>query len=197
MAGTNTEKPTGKAEQKKIAAPTKEVKPKAEKAPVQEKTQTKKEETKPTEAKKEKKQTVKVKKSTTSVNISSMPVSTKVAGSICKFIKYKPIKTAIADLEEVTKLKKAVPMKGEIPHRKGKIMSGRFPKRAAEEFLVIVKSLQSNANNFDMEEPVISEAIANLASRPFAKGGRARKKSTHVKIVAMEKKEIKQKRKKE
>ena len=55
--------------------------------------------------------------------------------------------SAIKDLEKVVNLKKPVPMKGETPHRKGKIMSGRFPKKAAQNFIVLLKSLSSNASD--------------------------------------------------
>ncbi|MEN7982018.1 MAG: uL22 family ribosomal protein [Nanoarchaeota archaeon] len=145
---------------------------------VEEKTKTKKEVKKPTKN---------VKKEEVMINIKGVPISTKYSISICKFIKHKPIEKAINDLEEVTKLKKAVPMKGEIPHRKGKIMSGRFPKRAGEHFIVLLKSLLANANNHDVNEPIISEAVANMGSRPYGKRGIKRKR-THIIIRAKSKK---------
>lgn len=196
MASTNTEKPMGKAQKAKVA-PVKTQKKTEIKAPVKTKkpevTKVIKEKTTEKEAKenKEKKKVKvqpKVKKNEVSVNAKSVTASTKVSMALCKFIKRKTIPQAIKDLEEVIKLRKAVPMKGEIPHRKGKIMSGRFPERAAKEFLILVKSLEGNANNFDVENPIIAVAIANKAQRPFAKGGRARKKRTHISLVAREKK---------
>ena len=72
----------------------------------------------------------KVKRTEAIVNSYSVPISTKQSVAISKFIKFKTIENAIADLKQVVIKKKAVPMKGEIPHRKGKIMSGRFPKKA-------------------------------------------------------------------
>ncbi|NCN86397.1 hypothetical protein GW932_01050 [archaeon] len=191
MAGTNTEKPTSKAEKKKTAPVVKETKQAVEKAPV--KTETKKE----TKAEKKKVEIKKVKRNEVKAVNLGMPVSTKTAVSICKFIKNKKIQKAIDDLIEVTKLKKAVPMKGEIPHRKGKIMAGRFPERAAKEFIVLIRNLQGNANQHDLEEAVICEAIANKGTTTYAKGGRARKKRTHIVIVAKEKKLIKQEKKKQ
>lgn len=195
MAGSNTEQPANKAEQKKTTQVAPKAKANVEKAPV--KTEAKKTEAKKPEAEKKKIEVKKVKKEEVKVSGRNLTSSTKVAVAICKFLKNKPIKKAIEDLEAVTELKKAVPMKGEIPHRKGKIMSGRFPERAAKEFLVIVKSLLSNANNHDIEEPIIVEAVANKAQRPYAKGGRARKKRAHATLVAREKKLIKTKKKKE
>jgi ribosomal protein L22 len=196
MAGTNTEKPASKAEQKKTA-PVAKAKAQAEKAPVKtEKKAEKKEATKLAEKKNEKKQAKAPKKESVKAYGRSLPVSTKVASAICKFIRGKTIDKAILDLEAVIKLKKAVPMKGEIPHRKGPIMSGRFPERAAGNVLNLVKSLKSNATQHDIEVPVITEAIPNKAQRPYAKGGRARRKATHITLVATEKKSIKQKKNK-
>ena len=183
---TNTEKPTGKAESKKnIPAAAPKVDAKAmEKAPVQtpkkeEKTEDKKPETKPV--------VKKTKKTEVIVNATSVPVSTKYAISICKFLKGKRVGDAIRDLEQVALLRKAVPMKGEIPHRKGKIMSGRFPVRASKEFINLLKGLAGNANNHELENPVIVEAIANKASRPYGKFGRVKRKRTHITIKAKDK----------
>jgi ribosomal protein L22 len=133
----------------------------------------------------------KVKKNYAMVKGSGLPLSTKVCVAICKFIKGKQISQAIADLEQVVAKKKAVPMKGEIPHRKGKIMSGRFPKNAAEYFIKMLKNLQANANVNGLDEPVISEAVANIASQPYGRFGRVRRKRSHVVIRVREKKERK------
>ena len=100
------------------------------------KTEEKKAETsKPEEKKTEKvkKEIVKVKKTEAVVNGKSVPISTKYAVEICKFIKYKPIDVAINSLEQVLAHKKAVPMRGEYAHKKGKRMAGgKYPKNAAE-----------------------------------------------------------------
>ena len=202
MAGTNTEKPTGKAEQKKVVQAPAAKKQKVTDAPkkaekkTEEKVEVKKAEKAKPETKEVKKKAKAPKKESVKVYGKSLSVSTKVGAAICKFIRGKSLDNAIADLEAVTLLKKAVPMKGEIPHRKGRIMSGRFPERAAKDFLVLVKSLKANAAQHDVEAPIITEAIANKAQRPYAKGGRARRKATHVTIVATEKKVIKQNKKK-
>ena len=96
---------------------------------------------------------------------------------------------------EVIIKRKAVPMKGEIPHRKGKIMSGRFPGRAAEHFIKALKGLSGNANQNDIEEPIITKAVANIGARPFGKSG-MRKKRSHIKIIVTEKSSIKKLKKK-
>jgi large subunit ribosomal protein L22 len=127
----------------------------------------------------------KVKKTEAFVNMSSLPISTKHSIAICKFINGKKIEDAIKDLEQVVVLKKAVPMKGEIPHRKG-MMSGRYPKNASLQFIKMLKSLSGNANANGLENPRISEAIANLARRPYGNFGRVKRKRTHVKIIVKE-----------
>ena len=78
-------------------------------------------------------------------------------------------------------------MKGEIPHRKGKMGSGRYPIKAAKNFIVLLKSLSANANVNDLDNPIIFEAVANNASRPFGQFGRVRRKRTHIRIVARNK----------
>lgn len=128
------------------------------------------------------------KKTEAIVNAVSLPISTKYSVAICRFIKRKKIENAITDLEQILVHKKAIPMKGEIPHRKGRIMSGRYPKKATEHFIKLLKSLLANSNANGLDNPVITDAVANLASRPFGRFGRVRKKRTHVSIKVKEKK---------
>ncbi|MDO8623004.1 MAG: uL22 family ribosomal protein [archaeon] len=140
-------------------------------------------------AKETKKPEVKKKKKNFAVvNAKNLPLSTKCSSYICRFIKGKTTDECIAYLEEVIKKKKAIPMKGEIPHRKGKIMSGRFPRNASIEFIILLKSLAANANYHEVENPIITEAYANIASRPHGRFGRTRKKRTHVTIKVKERK---------
>jgi large subunit ribosomal protein L22 len=195
-APTKTEK---KVSQKKVETPKTEIKTPVQK-PEEKKPETTletpKTEEKKTKTKKEVKKPVKkIVKEEVVVNAKSVKVSTKVAMAICRFIKHKPIEVAIKDLEEVVALRKPVPMKGEIPHRKGKIMSGRFPMRAAKEFIVLLKSLLGNANNHDVDEPIINFAMANQAQRPYSRGGIQRKR-THIVIKAKSKKKLNKKTKK-
>jgi ribosomal protein L22 len=159
-----------------------------------EEVKTEKVENKETETKEDKKETEKkpiqtkpkIKKTEAIVNSSNLPISTKYSKAVCKFIKGKKIEKAIKDLEKVIVQKKPVPMKGEIPHQKG-IMSGRYPKKAAEHFITLLKSLSSNANLHEIENPVIKQAIANIGARPYGRFGRVRRKRTHIKLTAIKK----------
>ncbi len=145
---------------------------------------------KETEKKETKKPSKKVKKEEVTVNGRNVHVSTKYAIAICKFIKKKRIGDAIRDLEQVAQMKKSVPMKGEYAHRKGKGKfasgSGKYPLAASKHFIVLLKSLAGNANNHEIDEPVISEAVANFAARPLGRFGRVKRKRTHLKLVARE-----------
>ena len=126
------------------------------------------------------------------VNGRNLHTSTLEAKYVCKFIKFKKIEDAIKDLEDVLIKRKAVPMKGEIPHRKGKgISSGRYPKNAVEIFIKLLKSLQANANANGIDNPVIAEAIANIGERPYGRFGKVRRKRTHISIKCRELAKIK------
>ena len=128
----------------------------------------------------------KVKKTKAVVNSFNLPISTKHSIAVCKFIKGKKIENAMNDLEKVISKKLPVKMKGEIPHRKG-MMSGRYPKKAAQHFIKLLKSLSGNVNVNELESPMITEAVANIGSRPYGRFGRVRRKRTHIKIITKEK----------
>lgn len=130
-----------------------------------------------------------VKKDEAVVNGISLTISHRDSQAVCRFIKHKKIDNAIADLEKVLQKKKAVPMKGEIPHRKGKgMMSGRYPQNVSKEFIRMLKNLKSNATMNGIENPVVTEAYSNLAARPFGKHGAIRHKRAHIVIKARERK---------
>ncbi|MCX8158698.1 MAG: hypothetical protein N3D20_00150 [Candidatus Pacearchaeota archaeon] len=97
---------------------------------------------------------------------------------ISRFIKNKTIDSAIQDLEEVIKLKKPIPFKGEIPHRKG-MMSGRYPINASKLVISVLKGLKGNAlsSGMDLDKTKIYFASANRASRPPKRGGRRFKRA--------------------
>lgn len=193
---TNTEKPTTKTEQKKqsiVKTPVKKQDVKNIPKTIEKKITPKEKETKSDDKKEKPQKPIQkkpvVKKEYAVVNATGLPISTKTSVAICKFIKNKKINQAIADLENVVLTKKSVPMKGEIPHRKGKgAMSGRFPKNASEHFINLLKTLRSNANANEIDSPIIKQAMANLASRPYGRFGRIKRKRTHVKIMVKEKK---------
>jgi ribosomal protein L22 len=124
------------------------------------------------------------------VNGFSLAVSTKNSVAICKMIMKKSPERAIEMLELVLDHKMAVPMiMDEIPHRKRGLMpagfggGGRFPKNASVEFINLLKQLKANCEVNGIENPIITLAVSNLASRPFKKEGK-RAKRTHVHMEA-------------
>ena len=121
------------------------------------------------------------------VNGRSLHMSKRHGMYICKFIKNKTIDNAMKDLEDVMLFKRAVPFKGEIPHRKGKIMSGRYPINASHIFIKILKGLKGNAisQGLNLDKTKISFATSNWASRPTRSDGRHGKR-THIVLKAME-----------
>ncbi|HOW36814.1 MAG TPA: uL22 family ribosomal protein [Candidatus Pacearchaeota archaeon] len=124
-------------------------------------------------------------------------LSTKTSAAVCRFIRGKSIDVAIKELEDVLAKKRALPMKGEIAHQKGKgMMSGRFPKEASKHFIYLLKSLNVSATANGLENPIISEAVANIGARPYGRFGRFRRKRTHIELVAQDKTNIKSNKKK-
>jgi large subunit ribosomal protein L22 len=137
--------------------------------------------------KKEQKKPV-VKKEEAIARGESIGASKKVSMYICSFIKGKKIDTAIQQLEEVIKLKRAIPYKGEIPHRHGiGMMSGRYPIDASKIFITMLKGLKGNVivNGMDLDKTRITYGSASWASRPQRAGG-VRAKRTNVILKARE-----------
>ena len=192
----NTEKPATKAQQKKVS--NKVVTPKKEKIITPMKKEEKKEEIK-TEEKIEEKKPVKKqeapKKEEVVANGIGLPISTKKSKEVCRYIRGKRVEDAMEDMINVQKLKKVIPMRGEYAHKKGKgISGGKFPVNEAKSFYNLLKNLLGNARNHGIENPVISEAIANQGSKPFARFGKWERKRTHVMLKAKELK-VKEKKK--
>jgi ribosomal protein L22 len=140
-------------------------------------------EKKPAEKKEEKQ---KVKKEEAIARGLNLHASLKHLMAISRFIKGKTIDSAIADLEDVLKMKKVVPFSGEIPHRKG-MMSGRYPINASKQIITVLKGLKGNAivNGIEPEKTIITFASANWDSRPAKKGG-ARFKRSNILLKARE-----------
>ncbi len=116
-----------------------------------------------------------------------LPISTRHSIAICKFIKNKNPDRAIEHLSKVIKKKMAVPITGEIPHRKG-IMSGRYPVKASKYFMRIIRDVVANANVKGMNiNNLVLHGISNKGSTTYHYGRRGgRFKRTNLTIIAME-----------
>ncbi|WP_457591295.1 50S ribosomal protein L22 [Geoglobus sp.] len=85
-----------------------------------------------------------------------MDISFKHAVEICRAIKGRKIEDAIAYLEDVVAMKRAVPFrnhKKKVAHRKGleKWYAGRYPVKASKEILKVLKNLKANAEYKGLE----------------------------------------------
>ena len=115
-----------------------------------------------------------------------LPISNRQSIDVCRFIKDKSIDESLKLLNDVIKEKIAIPMRGELPHRKGAMAGGRYPKKIALHFIKLLKSLSSNALRKNLEVTKLKvHGMANTASRP-ARGGRFRRKfkRSHVTLIA-------------
>jgi len=139
-------------------------------------------ESKDSEKKKIAEEKTKPKKTEAVVNGKSLPISTKHAVAVCNMIRNKNIDDAISKLELAEKKKIAVPMRGEIPHKKG-MMSGRYPINAVGHILKLVKSLKANAlvNELELEKYKLF-CVPNVASRPYRRFGKGKFKRTHLQM---------------
>jgi hypothetical protein len=124
----------------------------------------------------------------------NMSISTKHAMAICDFIRHRKIKDVIPELEQVVKLKRAIPMKGEIPHRHG-MMSGRYPVNASKAIINLLKGLDANARASEIFEPKIIFAKPDKASSPHRRFGSRRFKRTNILLIAKEAGEEKKEKK--
>lgn len=124
------------------------------------------------------------------VNGNSQRISTKYSFEVCRMIKNKEIDKAIAELELVVKKKKAVPMHAlEVAHKPGAMAGGKYPVTVAKAFIVLLKQLKANVNVNQIENPVITMAMANQAPRPYRRAG-TRGKRTHIRFEARDKNKL-------
>ena len=130
----------------------------------------------------------------------NLPISTKHSVEISHQLRYKNTTFAKQFLEKVAALKEAVPyrrFRRDIGHKKG-MSTGRFPQKAAKEFLRLVKAVESNAQvkGLNTSNLKIIKLVSNKAPIPLT-GGRQRHgtKRTHIEIEVKEGKETKKEKK--
>jgi large subunit ribosomal protein L22 len=130
-----------------------------------------------------------------------MKVSHKAAREICKTLKGMMLNSAKEYLRDVMEKKKAVPyarFTKKLGHRRGlvKKFTGRYPIKAAEQILNVLKAAQANAENkgLDIERLRIihaasSQGVKQKRYMPRAHGRASPKFNimTHVEIVLDEK----------
>ncbi len=123
--------------------------------------------------------------------MSSLPISTKHSIEISRHLRYKTLSESKKILEDAVALKKAIPFvrhHRDLGHKKG-IGPGRYAPNAAAQFLKLLNSVESNAQDLglDASNLRIRKIVANKASIPQS-GGRVRgsPKRTHLEIEVEE-----------
>ena len=151
--------------------------------------------------KKSGKETIESKEHIASAKSLNLPISTKHSIEISHYLRYKTTSFAKQFLEDVIKLRAAVPFRRfrrDVGHKAG-MAAGRYPVKAAKEFLKMINSVEANAQvkGLNTASLKIIALLANKASIPMT-GGRHRRgtKRTHLEIEVKEKKDIKKEVKK-
>ncbi|MBI1972375.1 50S ribosomal protein L22 [Candidatus Woesearchaeota archaeon] len=126
-------------------------------------------------------------------SIMNIPISTKQSVEICSAIRGKSLAKAKAFLQRVINQEEAVPYrryKMNVAHKPGHIAAGRYPSKSAKALLMLINSVESNAEDkgLDKDNLYIQTIMANKASRSFRpsriRGIKAR--NTHVKVIVAE-----------
>ena len=126
-------------------------------------------------------------------------ISPKHAREIAKMIKGLSIEKARDNLQEVVSLKRAVPFrryKNEVGHRSDTgVMSGRYPQKAANEFIRLLDNLEANAeyNGMDLDRLKIISAnthrgvvVKRFTPRAMGRATPKNNTLTHIELVAQE-----------
>jgi large subunit ribosomal protein L22 len=132
-----------------------------------------------------------------------LSISTKKSVEICRAVKGKKVEKAKTYLEKVVEKKQAVPMKRynrDTAHKK-EIAAGKYPIKAAEAILKIVKNAEANAQNkgLSTKDLIVYHISAHKAATPwrFGRQRRRKMKRSHIEVVLLEKKQRKVEEKKD
>lgn len=131
------------------------------------------------------------------LNVKDLRISTKQSIEICNFIRNKNLLKAQKTLEKVLDKKVAVPFKKfnrDIGHKHG-MASGSYPIKSTTTILSLLKSVQANAENKNMNvnSLFITKLIANKGSGQYHSGRLRRRKMKNTNII-IEVSELKEKK---
>ena len=131
----------------------------------------------------------------------NLPISRKIGRELAVFIKGKTVDRAIAELKQVAAGEIAVPYKRfnhDTPHRKGNMMSGRFPIKASLEIIKLIESLKANAEQKALDSDAIKIIHASCQHGTLAwhygRKRRRRRKLAHFELVGVEVEEQEEKK---
>lgn len=133
------------------------------------------------------------KNNTATINVRSLPISTKMTVEICSLVKNKPLFKARRMLQDVVDMKRPIPIKrfnADLCHKPG-MAAGRYPVSASSTFLKLLDSVEANAENkgLNVNNLVIVQAKADRGEARWRYGrkGKAKMKNTHVQLIVEEK----------
>jgi len=117
----------------------------------------------------------------------AVSISTKDSIEICSSIRGKKLSRAKELLQQAVELKKAIPIKRfkrGIPH-KTRIGPGRYLKKASQEILTLLESVEANAQfkGLNTADLIIIKAVANKASTQWHYGRQRRRKKILRRIL--------------
>ncbi len=129
-------------------------------------------------------------------------ISTKVSIEIANFLRGRSSAEAKVILERVLKKKQPIPFKrftDGVGHRKGAgLASGRFPEKASEAFLTLIKQCEANAQAKGLSSDLrIVHLVPQKGTNMFRHGRQRRRtyKRTHLEIVLEEMEPVKKEKK--
>lgn len=124
----------------------------------------------------------------------NLPISTKHAVNICRYLKGMPVERAVRVLKEVIQLKRPIPFvkyNKDMPHRKGEGFGpGRYPIKASKYILKVLENAINSAKQKRLEISKL-KILHITAHRAISKEKMARygyPKTTHVEIIIGEEK---------
>jgi len=132
-------------------------------------------------------------KNTASLNVRSLPVSTKISIEICNLIRSRPLVKARRILQDVVDMRRAIPLRrfnADLAHKPG-MAAGRYPINASKIFLGLFDSIEANAENKGLDVNnlffVYAKADKGEARWRYGRQGKTKMKNTHVKLIVEEK----------
>lgn len=127
-----------------------------------------------------------------SLNVKSLPISTKMSVEICSLIRGRPLFKSRRLLQDVVDMRRAISIRrfnADLGHKPG-MGPGRFPIIASKTFLGLFDSIEANAENkgLNVNNLVVTFAKADKGEARWRSGrkGRTKMKNTHVQLVVEE-----------
>ena len=122
----------------------------------------------------------------------SLPISTKKSIELCSLLRNKPVAEATSILGDIAAKKQALRLtrfNKNTGHKKG-IGPGRYPAKASDYLLKLLKSAEKNAvfKGLSAKDMIIGHITANKASSAWHYGRQRRRKMkrTHIEVVLVE-----------